>query len=347
MINIDQLRISDDGQSLYIDAHINKAEYFDKMYIDTITIATEDQVNSYCSDAVGNNYIYKEQVSTPKNYVPLSQKPIVLSGDAVLNLAEDTGGWKLNINTEDTLSAISIQFSGRFSSLGLSGNTKLVVATADYSVEDGVNGSNVLFTIDGSIIDSEYESSPVWSFKGKGDIGENKTLYFYLFKQNEDKTYTAITLQSTDNFEFLHFIYMLYGIKSEALTKEVHLVLNVASFNENYKDSNLSNHMFFVFIKAAGIPAANTPCRLDEATTVGVTFDYNLIYQNALCFTRELSQDCSIPNGFIDFILNYAALKLAIETEHYTKAIDHFKWLLNNGCNGAVGTKSTKPCGCH
>lgn len=193
MIIIDQLRITDDGLAMYLDAHVNEASYFDDVCIDKVTILTEDQVSELDPLTFGSSYVYQTSLS----------------------------------------------------------------------------GSQ----------------------------------------------------------------------------KEVHLVLNVNSMNSKFTAKDFTSNMFFVYITAKGTPASDTPCRLDEMTTLGVTLDYGLIYNNALCFTKELSDNCNVPMGFIDFILNYEAMKIAIETEHYVAAIEHFNWLKNNGCssNGTV----TKGCGCN
>lgn len=351
MINIDQLRISDDGQKLFIDAHVNRAEYFKNVYIDEITIATEDQVSGSCSQAIGDNYVYKTKISQEAAYIPLSKKPIVISGSMLTELEQENGGWKLDLTAdteEEKSSALSIQFTGKFSCLGTEGKAKLVVANSEYKVEDGIKSDDIFFIANGKLKDKDYDTSaPIWEFKGKGEVGETKQLYFYIFKIDDNKQANFVRLDETDNTEFLHFIYYPYAVQKADLRQEVHLVLSNCMFNEKFREKNLSRHMFFVWIKAAGTPDMNTPCRLDEATTIGVTFDYGLIYQNALCFTRELTRNCQVPSDFVNFILNYAALKLAIETEHYIVAIDYFKWLLHNGCNRAAGGKGPRPCGCH
>lgn len=41
----DQLRISDDGKRMYINLHINNADYFDNVYLDSLTIMTADKVS--------------------------------------------------------------------------------------------------------------------------------------------------------------------------------------------------------------------------------------------------------------------------------------------------------------
>lgn len=199
MIIIDQFRISEDGMTLYLDAHVNKAEYFDNVYIGSVTIVTDKQLKESCSTAVNEDYIYKQR------------------------------------------------------------------------------------------------------FDDKNSVGT-------------------------------------------ATTKEIHLVLCSNLFNEKFCGKNLSDNMFFVYIEATGSPAANTPCRLDEQYTIGVTFDYAILYQKALAYAKELGDSCNIPMGFIDTILKFHALRSAIETDHWLPAIDYFYMLKNS--NNSTSATVTKPCGC-
>lgn len=191
MIIFDQLRISDDGKRMYINVHVNKASYFDNIYIDYITIMTEDKVSEMAPELFTDDYIYKQVI--------------------------------------------------------------------------------------------------------------------------------------------------------EGNEKELNLVLSVADFNESFSKSTLSENLFFVYIKCKGVPDPCTPCTLDELTTLGVTFDEALLYQKVMQFTRELGQDCEIPQGFLDLILLWNGFKAAIETEHYVSAIDFWKKLFKG--NGIIGTSNG--CGCH
>ena len=56
----DQLRISDDGSRFYINLHVNKAEYFDNIYLDSITIFTADKVSETNPDVPTQDYIYNK-----------------------------------------------------------------------------------------------------------------------------------------------------------------------------------------------------------------------------------------------------------------------------------------------
>lgn len=198
MVTIDQLRISDDGKNLYLDIHVSEASYFDNVYLDKVTILTEEQVSELNPESFGDDYIYQ--------------------GD----------------------------------------------------VESITSGLDV---------------------------------------------------------------------------RELHLVLCANDFNEKYCKGSLSDHIFFVYITCKGTPAFDTPCGMDEMTTLAVTLDYRLVFNNAMCYTRELADSCSVPSGFIDFILNYEALKMSISTGHYLQAIERFKWIKGSGCAGN-GVVAGKGCGC-
>lgn len=61
MIIFDQLRISDDGNRMYINAHVNKASYFDNIYIKSITIMTSEKVSETSPEVPTSDYIYSEE----------------------------------------------------------------------------------------------------------------------------------------------------------------------------------------------------------------------------------------------------------------------------------------------
>lgn len=60
MIIFDQLRISDDGKRMYINMHVNGADYFENVYLDTLTIMTADKVQETNPYAPTEDYIYKK-----------------------------------------------------------------------------------------------------------------------------------------------------------------------------------------------------------------------------------------------------------------------------------------------
>lgn len=203
MILFDQLRISDDGQRLYINAHVNKADYFKNMYIDSVVIMTADKVSETAPGTPTSDYIYKKEIE---------------------------------------------------------GNVKeldLVLTPLDFT--------------------KSWETDP-----------------------------------------------------------------KAMAFNR----ADMSNTLFFVYIKCKGTPGECTPCRLDEEITLGVVFDENVLYQRVMDYTKELVADCSIPTEFTDFILLWNAFKAAIETEHYVAAIKFYNKLFGVVRSG-YSNNIIKTCGCN
>lgn len=137
----------------------------------------------------------------------------------------------------------------------------------------------------------------------------------------------------------------IYSLQVEEGTREINLVLDShTDFDKVYH--TLSDKLLFVYIICKGIADPCTPCRLDELTTLGVTFDDNLLYQKVMQYTRTLADTCVIPKDFIDLILLWNGFKAAIETEHYLPAIDFWKRMFDRK-HGLSGFSKTKPCGCH
>ena len=114
------------------------------------------------------------------------------------------------------------------------------------------------------------------------------------------------------------------------------------------KDLNVDIHktMFFVYVIAGGTPAADTPCRWDENKALHTLVDTQVLYNNMIQYVKELSKDCSTPDNFINAILQFNAIDLALKTNQYPLAIDLWKRfysdiesnvvLPNCGCNGRL-----------
>lgn len=137
----------------------------------------------------------------------------------------------------------------------------------------------------------------------------------------------------------------IYNKVFEGEQKETALVLKSEDFNEHFSGASLSGSLFFVYIVTKGAPDACVPCRLDEQTTLGVTFDESLLYQMVMQHTKHLADTCDIDKGFIDLILLWNGFKAAVETEHYIPAIDFWNKMFNVRYKGNI--RKSKPCGCH
>lgn len=113
-------------------------------------------------------------------------------------------------------------------------------------------------------------------------------------------------------------------------------------------DLNIDIHktMFFVYVIAGGIPAADTPCRWDENKALHTLVDTQVLYNNMIQYVKELSKDCSTPDNFINAILQFNAIDLALKTNQYPLAIELWKRFYSNiesntvlpncGCNGRL-----------
>lgn len=203
MIIFDQLRISDDGKRMYINAHVNKADYFNNIYIDSIVIQTADKVSETDPGLPTSDYVY-------------------------IKKAEE-------------------------------------------------NAKELNLVLEASDLSRSWESDPNAIAFCKGDM---------------------------------------------------------------------SNTLFFVYIKCKGTPGSCTPCRLDEETTLGVVFDENVLHQKVMDYTKELVTDCSVPSAFIDFILLWNAFKSAIETEHYIPAIKFYNMMFDE-VRKSCQSRTIKTCRCN
>lgn len=101
--------------------------------------------------------------------------------------------------------------------------------------------------------------------------------------------------------------------------------------------------MFFIYIRVKGTPSIDTPCGMDNITTMGVVVGLYPFYQDTINYLKEIVDPCNIPKKFIDLILRMKALELSIKTGNYIKAIyfwnKFFKQKLdvtiyNCGCDG-------------
>lgn len=347
MVIYDQLRISDSGQAMIINAHVNKARYFDNVYMKRITILTEDQVSEVNPLNFGEDFIYQTEITPDEEIETIYDRPQILSENQLFSKMNYNGGWNIPYTPKsEEDNALSVVLSGKFSSLDSEYAPKLVVTNSAFNPTiDNIYSQEVFFTVDGT--HHNEKGHQTWLFKGKGDIKNCSNLYFYLFKQTSQGVFTYVRLDTTDDYNFLHFLWQIYAFHAVTVRKNLNLILTKNDFNEKFAASDLSHNLFFVYIECEGTPDPCTPCRLDEMTTLGVTFDYALLFNQAMNFSRELADNCNIPHNFQDFILNFNALKMAIETEHYVPAIKYWNYMM-----GSTGTLSgtnvtTKPCGCH
>ena len=154
-------------------------------------------------------------------------------------------------------------------------------------------------------------------------------------------------ISETDVTEFPVGDYAYFeGWDIDEEVKEIHKVVTLNDFNPLLSPTikDLSHNLFFVYIECEGTPSFDTPCNSYNNPSIAVTYDTGRIYSIGMNYVRELSVDCTIPSGFINFILNNEALKFAIGTGHYIPAKQYFNNVMGYS-SGSIGT--IKKCGCH
>lgn len=119
--------------------------------------------------------------------------------------------------------------------------------------------------------------------------------------------------------------------------KRVSLVLD-----KNDLGVSLEGNMFFVYAIAKGTPAIDTPCGMDNKTTLEVAVSLYSTYCATMQYIQEFNNRCSLPTGFIDMILRLKVLELSIKTGNYIQAIEYWNKYFNNITNSQIPTD----CGC-
>lgn len=123
--------------------------------------------------------------------------------------------------------------------------------------------------------------------------------------------------------------------------KNISITISAKELLDNNGD--LNDDILYVYLIAVGTPSADTPCGMDNVNTLGVALNLRPIYNNGINYIKQVESTCEIPKDFIDFILRYKALDLALKTENYIQANKYWnKFFKNNN----VVSLNTNSCGC-
>lgn len=123
--------------------------------------------------------------------------------------------------------------------------------------------------------------------------------------------------------------------------KNINIIVSAKELLDNNGD--LNDDILYVYLIAVGIPSADTPCGMDNINTLGVALNLRPIYNNGINYIKQVESTCEIPKDFIEFILRYKALDLALKTENYIQANKYWnKFFKNNN----VVPLNTNSCGC-
>lgn len=123
--------------------------------------------------------------------------------------------------------------------------------------------------------------------------------------------------------------------------KTISITISAKEFLDN--DGDLNDDILYVYLTAVGSPSADTPCGMDNVNTLGVALNLRPIYNRGMTYIKQVEKSCEIPKGFINFILEYRALDLALKIENYIQANKYWnKFFKNND----IISLNTNSCGC-
>lgn len=294
-IKFNILEISPDGKTLTIDAEIidneaNKNVFIKSLYINSKNNFLEKGVNT-------EKYSYYKSLATEeiipsstKRYLDLHNYENSQLGDSVLATLSEDDYW-----------------NGTTNSMGIiRGNLNSDDKTCYRSLYSYDINSVLPFRTDNN-------SESILSYEADSSTSSGITLVF--------KESNVIISQELYNLYMSHAYKIAGTIREEIIPessstyydkKRIQLTINSESLLDL---SNFNESLFYVYVETVDSEDLEL-----KKYSLGVTFNTYNIYNKSLNFVKELGINCIIPRNFIDFILQFEALKASVESNHYVEA---------------------------
>ena len=215
----------------------------------------------------------------------------------------------------------------------------VLIDTQNTFTAEGPSSKAVKFPVINSIDADSFEIEFGDSYYFKGTLKEG-FLYTFKLLDHTGGYYISGELYPADKLET--------GVHKYEKGKLVAVTTPIKSYrieiNKNDSTLTFKDNLLFVYVKTNGAPASDTPCGMDEETTLGVTLYHYPIYNAMMNSIKELEKNCEVPKNFINSILRFKAFELAIDTEHYNQAIIYYnKFIKNINLNTVTSNK----CNCY
>ena len=215
----------------------------------------------------------------------------------------------------------------------------ILIDTQDTFTAEGPSSKAVKFPIINSIGAESFEQEFGSTYDFKGTLKEG---FLYTFKVPDR------TGEYYISGELYPAAKLTTGVHKYEKGKLVAVTTPIKSYrieiNKNDSTLTFKDNLLFVYVKTNGTPASDTPCGMDEETTLGVTLYHYPIYNAMMNSIKELEKNCEVPKNFINSILRFKAFELAIDTEHYNQAIIYYnKFIKNINLNTVTSNK----CNCY
>lgn len=128
--------------------------------------------------------------------------------------------------------------------------------------------------------------------------------------------------------------------------KSAYATLTAAELPESLEISSFAKGLFYVYVicDVHGTSLATADCGWDAMTTVGIVADWEKVWAEGMHYIDEVARacgKCTIKDDFIDFILRWEALKLAMIVCDYETVDRLWDGLFGDGSGVAY-----RGCGC-
>lgn len=215
----------------------------------------------------------------------------------------------------------------------------ILIDTQDTFTAEGPSSKAVKFPVINSIGAESFEIEFGDTYYFKGTLKEG-FLYTFDLRDHTGEYFISGELYSANKLET--------GVHKYEKGKLVAVTTPIKSYrieiNKNDSTLTFKDNLLFVYVKTNGTPASDTPCGMDEETTLGVTLYHYPIYNAMMNSIKELEKNCEVPKNFINSILRFKAFELAIDTEHYNQAIIYYNKFIKNI---SLNTVTSNKCNCY
>ena len=163
----------------------------------------------------------------------------------------------------------------------------VLIDTQDTFTAEGPSSKAVKFPVINSIDAESFEIEFGDSYDFKGTLKEG-FLYTFNLRDHTGEYYINGELYPAKKLET--------GVHKYEKGKLVAITTPIKSYrieiNKNDSTLTFKDNLLFVYVKTNGTPASDTPCGMDEETTLGVTLYHYPIYNAMMNSIKELEKNC-------------------------------------------------------
>lgn len=197
-------------------------------------------------------------------------------------------------------------------------NLIIDVSVKDLSYYTDVYLDSIIIDTQDTYVSTGPSSKPVFSYEV---TAANAEIY-------EATGIVKVTAEDTNT---------IYAAAEEG-EKRVRLELNNTALG-----TDINSNLFFVYVVTKGTPTADTPCGMDNNTSMAVVANLHPFYRSIVACMKEVEDECNVSTSFINKLLQFKALELSIKTGHYTEAVKYWNKFFKKVKSNIV----TKKCNCH